>query len=85
MTISFSNSNPSINLVGGDFDNNTSDTISFSSGTSLAANESFTISWVDGSFTTEAFSVTVIPEPNAYALIAGMLGLTWVMLRRRGA
>jgi hypothetical protein len=25
-----------------------------------------------------------VPEPSAFALIAGMLGLTWVMLRRRG-
>jgi hypothetical protein len=25
----------------------------------------------------------VVPEPSSYALLAGMLGLTWVMLRRR--
>jgi hypothetical protein len=28
-------------------------------------------------------TVSPIPEPSAYALLAGMLGLTWVMLRRR--
>jgi hypothetical protein len=29
-------------------------------------------------------TVTVVPEPSAFALLAGMFGLTWVMLRRRG-
>ncbi|HKK18076.1 MAG TPA: hypothetical protein VJ952_05285, partial [Opitutales bacterium] len=28
--------------------------------------------------------LTVVPEPGSFALIAGFLGLTWVMLRRRG-
>ncbi|HKK17358.1 MAG TPA: hypothetical protein VJ952_01645 [Opitutales bacterium] len=28
--------------------------------------------------------LTVVPEPGSFALIAGCLGLTWVMLRRRG-
>jgi hypothetical protein len=27
--------------------------------------------------------IVSIPEPSAYALLAGMLGLTWVMVRRR--
>jgi len=27
---------------------------------------------------------SAIPEPSAFALLAGMFGLTWVMLRRRG-
>lgn len=32
-----------------------------------------------------SFTITpqVIPEPSAFALLAGMFGLTWVMLRRR--
>jgi len=28
--------------------------------------------------------VSAVPEPSAFALLVGMLGLTWVMLRRRG-
>jgi len=28
-------------------------------------------------------TLTVVPEPSAFALIAGFLGLTWIMLRRR--
>ena len=28
-------------------------------------------------------SVSVVPEPGSFALLAGMFGLTWVMLRRR--
>ena len=29
-------------------------------------------------------SVTAVPEPSTYALLSGMLALTWVMVRRRG-
>ena len=29
------------------------------------------------------FTVAPVPEPSSFALIAGMFGLTWVMLRRR--
>jgi hypothetical protein len=32
---------------------------------------------------TETLSLVAVPEPSTYALLAGMLGLSWVMLRRR--
>jgi hypothetical protein len=83
LLISFSNSNPSITIVEAAFDNASSNTKSFTTGTSLSANESFTISFVDGNgFTLEGFTVTVVPEPNAYALLAGLCALTSIMLRR---
>ncbi|MBT8043929.1 MAG: PEP-CTERM sorting domain-containing protein [Verrucomicrobiae bacterium] len=82
VSVSFSNSNPTINLVGGDFENNTSDTINFSSGNTLAANESFTISRVDGSFTIQGFDVTAVPEPSSVTLI-GLGGLALLMRRRK--
>lgn len=28
-------------------------------------------------------NIVLVPEPSSYALLAGMLGLTWVMVRRR--
>jgi hypothetical protein len=36
-------------------------------------------------FNVDSFTVSAVPEPSAYALLSGMLGLTWVMLRRRRA
>lgn len=35
------------------------------------------VSFVNG------FELAVVPEPSAFALLAGFFGLTWVMLRRR--
>jgi len=35
------------------------------------------VSFVNG------FELAVVPEPSSFALLAGMFGLTWVMLRRR--
>jgi hypothetical protein len=42
--------------------------------------------WLDygsGSADAITFTYNVIPEASSYALIAGLLGLTWVMVRRR--
>jgi len=33
--------------------------------------------------TINALSISQVPEPSAFALLAGMFGLTWVMVRRR--
>jgi len=82
LTLSYSNGNADVTLVGGDFDNNTSDFINFSSGNSLAANESFTISRVDGSFAIEGFTITVIPEPSSSFLL-GFSVLPFLLRRRR--
>lgn len=35
--------------------------------------------------TFNALSMTAVPEPSAFALLAGMFSLTWVMLKRRSA
>lgn len=83
VSIIYSNSNPTVTLVGGEFDNNTSDTITFSSGNALAANQPFTINRVDGDFAIEGFTASVVPEPNTYALLSGFCALGFVMLRRR--
>ena len=87
VTLSYSNSNPTVVLsaASGDFDNNTSDTITFSSNNSLAANESFTLARTDGTFSLAAFTVSAVPEPSSYAILAGMSALGFVVMRRRRA
>jgi len=37
--------------------------------------------WIDNVSVTAS---AVVPEPSSFALLAGMFGLTWIMLRRRG-
>ncbi|MDQ8194905.1 PEP-CTERM sorting domain-containing protein [Coraliomargarita sp. SDUM461004] len=83
LLLSFTNSNPEITLNNGDFDNNSSNTITFTEANALAANESFSIAWLDGNFAIEAFTVTIVPEPGTFALLAGTCALGFVMLRRR--
>lgn len=39
------------------------------------------VSWDNGD--TASYSFQAVPEPSAFALLAGCLGFTWVMLRRR--
>ncbi len=86
MTISFSNGNPTITLVEADFTDSIANTVSFTSGNTLAAGESFTISFVNGNgFTLEGFNITVVPEPATYAMLTGILALGYVITRRHHA
>lgn len=60
----------------------------FTIGETFTAGQSITLT-LSGSaaagenFSLENFTVSAVPEPGTYALLAGMLGLTAVMLRRR--
>ena len=60
-----------------DFDQTQFDTLSFESRQIAEIDEiRFGTSWSD-------VGLAAVPEPSAFALLAGILGLTWVMLRRR--
>lgn len=39
----------------------------------------------DSNFTvTDGTTLTLVPEPSSFALLAGFMGLAWIMVRRRG-
>lgn len=60
-----------------DFDQTQFDTISFESRQIAVIDEiRFGTEWSD-------VGLSIVPEPSSFALLAGFLGLTWVMLRRR--
>ena len=39
---------------------------------------------LDSRMAVDSFALSAVPEPSTYALLSGMLALTWVMVRRRG-
>lgn len=69
-----------LDAVGGRFDGQV---VGYTTVASAGAGTySFTPSSNNGSHTIAA-EFTAVPEPSAFALMAGFFGLTWVMLRRR--
>jgi hypothetical protein len=53
---------------------------------SVAADTAITFGFLGGAQGGEeltSFTISVVPEPSAFGLLAGCFGLTWVMLRRR--
>jgi len=49
------------------------------------AGDAFTIQWAGGEFQLESMSLTAVPEPGTFGLLAGFLGLVSIMLKRRRA
>jgi hypothetical protein len=49
----------------------------------VSAGDAFTITFDNGAFYLGQMGLTVVPEPNAYALLSGICALAFVMLRRR--
>jgi hypothetical protein len=60
-----------------------SDTNAVTANISIAAGSSFRLYYDAGAFQFEELGFTVVPEPSAYALFAGMLTLGFVASRRR--
>lgn len=50
-------------------------------GDSFTAANNWTLAATDNG--DNSFTVTAVPEPSSFALLAGCFGLTWIMLRRR--
>jgi len=49
----------------------------------VSAGDAFTITFDNGAFYLGQMGFTVVPEPNAYALLSGICALASIMLRRR--
>jgi hypothetical protein len=84
--VSFTIAGGSTNLFTGVTDfNGTNDIYSPSAPISLSTGQTIIItgSSATSSFDIQNLNVTVVPEPSAYGLLAGLLGLSYMMLRRR--
>jgi hypothetical protein len=79
----------SFGLVGQGDTDFAANSISYLTGANSAAGitdaGNFTITAYSDTDLQSTFGTYVVPEPSAYALLSGMLGLAWVMLRRRRA
>lgn len=59
--------------------------IDVSSATNLVVGFTYSHNGASDFFNVDSLAVSAVPEPSAYALLAGLLGLAWVALSRRQA